>query len=268
MTDMLRGRTALVTGSTSGIGLAIACALAGAGARVAVHGLAKPDEIEAAVAAVRKAGAPEARFFEGDLRDPDAIEALIEAVSDWGPVDVLVNNAGMQKTVTLAEADRATWDAVIALNLSACFHAMRLTLPGMAARGFGRVINIASVHGLVASVAKAPYVSSKFGLVGLTKVAALEYAACGSRESGGVTVNAICPGWVETALIEPQIQARAQAAGGDRAAGVKALVSEKEPSMRMADPADIGALALFLCSQAAHNITGTALPVDGGWTAQ
>jgi 3-hydroxybutyrate dehydrogenase len=193
---------------------------------------------------------------------------LVAAVADWAPVDILVNNAGMQKTVTLEEADRGVWDAVIALNLSACFHTMRLTLPGMGARGYGRVINIASVHGLVASVAKAPYVSSKFGLVGLTKVAALEYAAAGSRESGGVTVNAICPGWVETALIEPQIQARAEKAGGDRAAGVRDLVSEKEPSLRMADPSDIGALALFLCSPAAHNMTGTALPVDGGWTAQ
>jgi 3-hydroxybutyrate dehydrogenase len=268
MTDTLKGRTALVTGSTSGIGLAIARALGGAGARVAVHGLATPDEAAKAVAEVKAAGAPDARFFEGDLRDPDAIAAMVDAVGAWGAVDILVNNAGMQKTVTLAEADRRTWDAVIALNLSAPFHAMRLCLPGMAERGYGRVINIASVHGLVASVAKAPYVSSKFGLVGLTKVAALEYAACGSRESGGVTVNAICPGWVETALIEPQIHARAQQAGGDRAAGVKALVAEKEPSMRMADPDDIGALALFLCGRAAHNITGASLPVDGGWTAQ
>jgi 3-hydroxybutyrate dehydrogenase len=268
MTDMLKGRAALVTGSTSGIGLAIAKALAGAGARVAVHGLATPEQAEEAVAAVKAAGAPDARFFEGDLRDADAVDAMMAAVMDWCDLDILVNNAGMQKTVTLEEADRGVWDAVIALNLTACFHTMRSALPKMAARGYGRVINIASVHGLVASVAKAPYVSSKFGLIGLTKVAALEYAAAGTRDSGGVTVNAICPGWVETALIEPQIEARAQKAGGDREAGVRDLVSEKQPSMRMADPADIGALALFLCSPAAHNMTGTALPVDGGWTAQ
>lgn len=268
MSDMLSGRTALVTGSTSGIGLAIAKALAGAGARIAVHGLATPEEAAQAVAAVKEAGAPDARFFEGDLRDADAIDAMMAAVEEWGTLDILVNNAGMQKTVTIAEADRAIWDAVIGLNLSACFHTMRRALPNMAERGYGRVINIASVHGLVASVAKAPYVSAKFGLVGLTKVAALEYAAAGDRASGGVTVNAICPGWVETALIEPQIQARAEKSGGDREVGVRDLVSEKQPSQRMADPSDIGALALFLCSNAAHNITGASLPVDGGWTAQ
>lgn len=265
---MLDGRTALVTGSTSGIGLAIACALAAEGARIAVHGLGSQEEIDAATARVREAGAPEARFFAGDLREADAIDALMEAVAGWGGPDILVNNAGMQRTVTLEEADAAVWNAVIGLNLSACFHTMRHALPAMKARGYGRVVNIASVHGLVASKAKAPYVSSKFGLVGLTKVAALEYAEAGSRESGGVTVNAICPGWVETPLIEPQIDAAAERAGGDRAAGVRALLSEKQPSLRTAAPEDIGALAAFLCSKAAHNITGVTLPVDGGWTAQ
>ena len=268
MPGMLDGRTAFVTGSNSGIGFAIAEALAGEGARIAVHGLCSDEDAARAVEAMREAGAPDARFFPGDLRDPEAIDTLMAAVADWGAVDVLVNNAGMQKTVTVAEADRATWDAVIAVNLSAAFHTMRHALPGMAERGFGRVINIASVHGLVASTAKAPYVSSKFGLIGLSKVAALEYAAAGTRESGAVTVNCLCPGWVETALIEPQIGARAEKHGGDRAAGVRDLLSEKQPSLRMADPSDIGALALFLCSKAAHNITGAALPVDGGWTAQ
>jgi 3-hydroxybutyrate dehydrogenase len=143
---------------------------------------------------------------------------------------------------------------------------MRRALPAMGARGYGRVINVASVHGLVASKEKAPYVASKFGLVGLSKVAALEYAAMGSRETGGVTVNCICPGWVETPLIEPQIQARIT--DGTRESGIRALVSEKEPSMRMAAPEDMGALAVFLCSKAAHNLTGVAIPVDGGWTAQ
>ncbi|MGF1660696.1 MAG: 3-hydroxybutyrate dehydrogenase [Rubrimonas sp.] len=267
MGDMLKGRTALVTGSTSGIGLAIATSLAEEGARIALHGLPKQEEIDAALAQIGATGA-EARFFDGDLRDPDKVEALVAAVADWGPVDILVNNAGMQKTVTIAEADRAVWDAVIGLNLSACFHAMRLVLPGMKARGFGRVINIASVHGIVASQAKAPYVASKFGLVGLTKVAALEYADAGTRESGGVTVNAICPGWVETPLIEPQIAARAEQHGGDRDAAVRSLLAEKQPSLRTAEPSDIGAAALYLCSRAAHNVTGVSLPIDGGWTSQ
>jgi 3-hydroxybutyrate dehydrogenase len=154
------------------------------------------------------------------------------------------------------------------VNLTAAFHTMRRALPRMAARGYGRVINIASVHGLVASVHKAPYVASKFGLVGLTRVAALEYATAGSREAGGVTVNCICPGWTETAIIEPQVAARAEAHGGDRSAGIASLLAEKQPSRRTSRPEEIGAVAAFLASPLAHNITGIALPVDGGWTAQ
>jgi 3-hydroxybutyrate dehydrogenase len=154
------------------------------------------------------------------------------------------------------------------VNLSGAFHTMRAAMPRMAERGYGRVINIASVHGLVASRDKAPYVASKFGLVGMSRVAALEYAAAGDREKGGVTVNCICPGWTETAIIEPQIAARADAHGGDRAAGIAELLSEKQPSRRMSEPAEIGSLALWLCSPMAHNVTGTAIPIDGGWTAQ
>jgi 3-hydroxybutyrate dehydrogenase len=268
MSATLSGRTALVTGSTSGIGLAIATALAEQGARIAVTGLPDKAMIDAALKQIEDAGGAEAKFFDGDLRDPDATEKLVKAVGDWSPIDILVNNAGMQRTVTLEDADRAVWDAVIALNLSACFHTMRLCLPGMKDRGFGRVINIASVHGVVASKAKAPYVASKFGLVGMTKVAALEYAEAGTRESGGVTINAICPGWVETPLIEPQIEARAKEQSCDREAAVRSLLSEKQPSLRTAEPSDIGAAAVFLCGRAAHNITGITLPIDGGWTAQ
>ena len=207
-------------------------------------------------------------FFDGDLRDLEAVDRLLEQVQAWGPVDILVNNAGIQHTAPLAEMPRETWEAILAINLSAAFHTMQALMPKMAQRGFGRVINIASVHGLVASKDKAPYVAAKFGLVGLSRVAALEYARVGSRESGGVTVNCIAPGWTETAIIEPQIVARAAAHGGDRAAGIAELLSEKQPSQRTSDPSEIGALALWLCASVAHNITGTTIPVDGGWTTQ
>lgn len=267
MTDtFLTGRTALVTGSTSGIGLGIAKCLAAAGARVAVTGLGSPRQIEAALTEVRDAGAAEVRHFIADLRDPAALARLVDEASAWGPIDVLVNNAGMQHASPLADMPPERWDDILALNLSAAFHTMRLLLPGMAQRGFGRVVNVASVHGLVASVHKAPYVASKFGLVGLSKVAALEYADAGSRDTGGVTVNCICPGWVETPLIEPQIEARR--GGGSRDDGVRSLLSEKQPSLRMTLPEEIGALATWLCRREAHNLTGASLPVDGGWTAQ
>lgn len=264
----LQGKAALVTGSVQGIGLAVAEALAGAGARVGVHGLADAAQQEAALEAVRSAGAPEARFFDGDLRDVAALDAMMDEVKAWGGADVLVNNAGIQITTSLAEATAEMWNAVIAINLSGAFHTMRHVMPLMAERGYGRVVNIASVHGLVASKYKAPYVSAKFGLVGLSRVAALEYADTGTRDSGGVTVNCICPGWVETALIEPQIQARAAELGGDREAGIRGMLSEKQPSLRTSKPEEIGALAVWLCSPLAHNVTGTAIPVDGGWTAQ
>jgi len=267
MTDrFLTNRTALVTGSTSGIGLAIARALGAAGARVALNGLGTPEQIDATIASVRDAGANDARFFDADLRDPAAIATMMAAIDAWSPIDVLVNDAGIQRTAALADMPVEHWDAVIAINLSAAFHTMQHALPGMAARGFGRVVNIASVHGMIASVNKAPYVASKFGLVGLSKVAALEYAAVVTRESGGVTVNCVCPGWVDTPLIEPQVIARR--GDGSRDDALLSLLREKQPSLRISLPEEIADMVLWLCQRAAHNLTGAAIPVDGGWTAQ
>jgi 3-hydroxybutyrate dehydrogenase len=268
MANSLAGKRAFITGSFQGIGLGIATSLASEGAAIVLHGLADAETIAKAESAVLAAGASKVESHVSDLRDSDATESLIAKILSGGAVDILVNNAGIQHTATIAEMPRSKWNDIIAINLSSFFDTMRLLLPEMAKRGSGRVINIASVHGLVASAAKAPYVAAKHGVVGLTKVAALEYANVGDRNSGGVTINAICPGWVETALIEPQIQARVDQHNGDRAAGIADLLSEKQPSQRMSSPSDIGALALWLCNPAAHNITGAAIPVDGGWTAQ
>jgi len=268
MARSLAGKRAFITGSFQGIGLGIATSLASEGAEIILHGLADAETIAKAESSVMAAGASKVESHVSDLRDSDATESLIAKILSGGAVDILVNNAGIQHTATIAEMPRSKWNDIIAINLSSFFDTMRLLLPEMAKRGSGRVINIASVHGLVASAAKAPYVAAKHGVVGLTKVAALEYANVGDRNSGGVTINAICPGWVETALIEPQIQARVDQHNGDRAAGIADLLSEKQPSQRMSTPSDIGALALWLCNPAAHNITGAAIPVDGGWTAQ
>ena len=267
MTD-LTGKTALVTGSVQGIGLAVAQALASAGARIAVHGIAGDQQIHDVCEQLRAAGSPQAEFFHGDLRHPDRIADLMSAVTAWGGADILVNNAGIQHTAPLAKMPREKWDDILSINLSAAFHTMQLAMPLMAERGFGRVVNIASVHGLVASKYKAAYVAAKFGLVGLSRVAALEYASKGNRESGGITVNCICPGWTETAILEPQIEERLEAHGGDRDAVMAELMAQKQPSLRGSKPAEIGALALWLCNPIAHNVTGTSIPVDGGWTAQ
>ena len=267
MTD-LTGRTALVTGGCTGIGLGIAKALGAAGSRIALHGLPGEQAAENACQELRSIGAVSVEFFAADLRCPDEIGSLMTRVLDWGAVDVLVNNAGVQSTAPLSNMPVNTWNEIVAVNLSAAFHTMRAAMPAMAERGFGRVINIASVHGLVASVNKAPYTAAKFGLVGLSKVAALEYASAGNRESGGVTVNCICPGWTETALVEPQIMARANELGVDRSHAITDLLAEKQPSRRTTTTPEIGELALWLCSPVAHNITGATIPMDGGWVSQ
>lgn len=264
----LQGKRAFITGSMQGIGFGIAQTFAAEGCRIVLHGIADEAQIAEAKARILAAGAPDVTAYTADLRDPEATEAMVADILRDGPVDILVNNAGIQFVAPISEMPRSKWNDIIAVNLSSAFDTMRLLLPQMAERGYGRVINIASVHGLVASVEKAPYVSAKHGIVGLTKVAALEYAAKGNPSLGGVTVNAICPGWVETPLIEPQIMARAAKYGNDRDAGVTDLVSEKQPSGRLAAPTDIGALATWLCDTRAHNITGASIPIDGGWSAQ
>ncbi|MDO9075127.1 MAG: 3-hydroxybutyrate dehydrogenase [Rubrivivax sp.] len=267
-TTLLSGRRALVTGSVQGIGLAMAVALARAGGQVVLHGLADATTHAAARQAVAEAGGRPVQSMGHDLADAAQVELLMHEVLAGGALDILVNNAGIQHTAPLADMPRATWDTILAVNLSAAFHTMRLALPGMVARGYGRIVNVASVHGLVASANKAPYVAAKFGLVGLTRVAALEAAQAGSRASGGVTANCICPGWTETAIIEPQIVARAAQFGGERDAGIRDLLREKQPTGRTSTPDEIARTLLWLCDPAAHNLTGAAIPVDGGWTAQ
>ncbi len=264
----LTGRRALVTGSLQGIGLAIARELARQGCNLVLHGLPSSTLEQQARAAVLDAGAPAVEVLTHNLREASQVQQMMETALASGPIDILVNNAGIQHTAPLAEMPRANWDDIIAINLSAAFDTMRLALPPMALRGYGRVINIASVHGLVASVHKAPYVAAKFGMVGMSRVAALEYANAGSRESGGVTVNCICPGWTETAIIQPQIDARALQLGTGREAAVRDLLKEKQPSQRTSLPDEIARVVTWLCEPAAHNLTGVSLPVDGGWTAQ
>ena len=262
--NFLAGRTALVTGSTSGIGLAIASALAAAGAKVAINGLGSAEQIGSAIADVNAAGHAETRHFGADLRDPAAIESMMSELTAWsgGGVDILVNNAGIQHAVPLAEMPVQKWNDIIAINLSAAFHTMRVALPGMAARGYGRVINIASVHGLVGSVNKAAYVAAKHGLLGLTKVTALETART------GVTCNALCPGWVLTPLVQRQVDDRAAREGLPDDEARQGLLLEKQPSGDFVGPEQIAATAMFLCSDAASQVRGAAWNLDGGWTAQ
>jgi 3-hydroxybutyrate dehydrogenase len=264
----LRSKSVLVTGADRGIGKGIALAFAKAGARVAAHGLMEANEASRLIAELQAGGSPQAKYFGGDLRDVDQIDALMAQVFAWGRLDILVNNAGIQHTAPITAISAEVWNDILAVNLSAAFHTMRHALPRMAEAHYGRVINIASVHGLVASVSKAPYVAAKFGLVGLSKVAALEYAHIGSADTGGVTINCICPGWVDTALLAPQIAERRQELGVSAAAAIDAMLAEKQPSHRLSSPAEIARLAVWLCAPDAHNITGTAIPVDGGWTAQ
>jgi len=260
---MLKGRKAVVTGSTSGIGLGIARALAAQGCAIMMSGFGDPSEIERLRAGLEKEFGIQAFFNGADLSQAAGCEQLIaDAEKRLGAVDILVNNAGIQFVSPIENFPPDRWDAIIAVNLSSAFHTIRVALPGMRKRGWGRLINIGSTHGLVASINKAAYVSAKHGIVGLTKVVALETA------KSGITCNAICPGWTKTPLVEKQIAARAQAEKIPIAQAEHDLLAEKQPSERFTTVEQIGALAVFLCSDGAANITGAAIPVDGAWTAQ
>ncbi|MBI5484295.1 MAG: 3-hydroxybutyrate dehydrogenase [Deltaproteobacteria bacterium] len=260
---MLKGKTALVTGSTSGIGLGIARSLAGQGCNIMLNGLGDPAKIEAVRSELEAEFGIRAGFHGADMTRPDEIAALVKTSTvNFGGIDILVNNAGVQHTSPIEAFPPERWATIIAINLSSSFYTIHHAIPYMRQSGWGRIINIASVHGLVASANKAAYVSAKHGLVGLTKVVALETAG------SGITSNAICPGWTRTELIEPQIIARAQALGVDIEAGGRDLLAEKQPSKQFVSIEQLGQLAIFLCSPAADQITGTAIPIDGGWTAQ
>ena len=256
---MLKGKTALITGSTSGIGLGVAKRLAAQGANIVLNGFGEFEGARAEIAALGvKVG-----YHGADMSQPAQIEAMMAyAASDFGGVDILVNNAGIQHVARVEDFPVQKWDAIIAINLSSAFHTTRLALPGMRAKNWGRVINIASAHGLVASAQKSAYVAAKHGIVGFTKAVALETATT------GVTVNAICPGWVLTPLVQKQVDARAEQEGVDDAESKRRLLAEKQPSLQFTTPEQLGDLAIFMCSTAADNVRGQAWAVDGGWTAQ
>ena len=258
----LKNRTALITGSTSGIGLGIARALAREGANVILNGFGDATEIEILRTEIEREFGVKARYDGADMSRADAIEAMMhKALAEFGSVDVLVNNAGIQHVAPIEEFPPAKWDAIIAINLSAAFHTIRFALPQMKARGFGRIINIASAHALVASPFKSAYVAAKHGIAGLTKTVALEGA------EHGITVNAICPGYVLTPLVEKQIPDTAKARGISEAQVVRDVLLAAQPTRQFVSVDQVAALAVYLASDAAASTTGTIIPVDGGWTA-
>ena len=258
----LKGRVAVVTGSTSGIGLGVAEALATHGASVLLNGFGPRAAVDAARAQIAAHGTP-VGYSGADMSKPDEVAAMLaQAGRELGPVDILVNNAGIQFTAPVEQFPVERWDAILAINLSAVFHATRAALPSMRERKWGRIINIASTHGLVASVHKAAYVAAKHGVLGLTKVVALETATT------NVTCNAVCPGWVLTPLVQRQIDELAMRDHVSLTQAKQTLLAEKQPSHEFATPAQIGAVVAFLCSEAAAQIRGVALPVDGGWLVQ
>ncbi len=260
---MLKGKTALVTGSTSGIGLGIAEKLAAQGANIILNGFGDVETPKAAILAAGQAFGVKVGYHGADMSKPAEIEALYAyAQAEFGGVDILVNNAGIQHVSPIENFPPEKWDAIIAINLSSAFHTIRLAVPGMRAKNWGRIINLASAHGLVASAGKSAYVAAKHGLVGLTKSVALETATT------GVTSNAICPGWVLTPLVQKQIDDRAAKEGITVDQARRELLGEKQPSLQFVTPGQLGDLAVFLCSPGGDNVRGVAWNVDGGWVAQ
>jgi len=258
----LEGKISLVTGSTSGIGLGIARALAAAGSAVVLNGFGKPEDIAEVQAKLVSEFGVKVRYSSADMSKAAPVAEMIATTLDnFGRLDVLVNNAGIQHVAPLEQFPIEKWDAILAINLSSAFHTTRAALPTMRKNNFGRIINIASAHGLVASPFKAAYVAAKHGIVGLTKVTALEAA------EGNITCNAICPGYVYTPLVEAQIEGQAKAHGIPREQVIRDVLLAQQPNKRFATVEELGALSVFLASDAAASITGTALPVDGGWTA-
>ncbi|GAB2818407.1 3-hydroxybutyrate dehydrogenase [Comamonas piscis] len=262
---MLKAKTALVTGSTSGIGLGIAKALARQGANIILNGFGDAEgprkEVEDVIASTGSGA--RVGYHGADMGKAADIEAMFAyATQTFGQVDILVNNAGIQHVANVQDFPVERWDAIIAINLTSAFHTSRLALPPMQKAGWGRIINIASVHGLVGSAGKSAYVAAKHGIVGLTKVTALENAA------SGITCNAICPGWVLTPLVQKQVDAKAAQMGVSNEEAKKLLLGEKEPSMQFTTPEELGELAVFFCSPAANNVRGVAWNMDGGWVAQ
>src|SRR6266702_5427670 len=260
---MLKGRNAVVTGSTSGIGEGVARALAAQGANVVLNGFGDAKAIEELRSGMEKQYGVKVLYNPADLSKAEDCEGLIrDAEKQLGAVDILVNKAGIQFVSNIEDFPVDRWNQIIAINLSSTFHTIRAALPGMKKRGWGRLINTASTHGLVASAGKVAYVAAKHGVIGITQTVALETA------TSGITCNAICPGWVLTPLVQKQIDDRATREGIDQTTAKNKLLGEKQPSLRFTQTSDIGALAVFLCSEGAQNLTGASLPVDGGWTAQ
>jgi 3-hydroxybutyrate dehydrogenase len=259
---MLKGRTAIVTGSTSGIGLGIAQALARDGANILLNGFGDAAAIEKIRVDLAKETGVKVAYSPADMTKPADIRAMVaQAVAELGGADILVNNAGIQFVAPVKDFPEDKWDAIIAINLNSAFHATKAALPHMEAKKWGRIINIASAHGLIASPFKSAYVAAKHGIVGFTKVVALESAQL------GITCNAICPGYVKTPLVEKQIDDQAKTHGIPREKVISDIMLSEQPTKRFVEVSELGGLAVFLCGDSAVSITGTALPVDGGWTA-